>query len=160
MNFDEAKENIQPLATGRNASVLQASLSMESPQEIVAKRRELENEIHNYVGDDPLSAWYNYIDWIEQSFPSGGKESGLKQVLAKCLDSFASDERYYQDGRMIRLFIKYVSFSTILKVQFVQYRVINIEIYRSAISNGYSFQSTKLLNALWSILWSFSVSLK
>ncbi|KAL9878023.1 bub1-related kinase isoform 1-T2 [Glossina fuscipes fuscipes] len=108
MNIDEAKENIQPLATGRNASVLQASLTMESSQELTLRRRELENEIHNYRGDDPLSAWYNYIDWIEQSFPSGGKESGLKQVLVKCLDYFASDERYYQDGRMIRLFIKFM----------------------------------------------------
>uniref|UniRef100_A0A1A9W234 BUB1 N-terminal domain-containing protein n=1 Tax=Glossina brevipalpis TaxID=37001 RepID=A0A1A9W234_9MUSC len=108
MNFYEAKENIQPLATGRNASVLHASLNMESSQELTFKRQELENGIHNYIGQDPLSAWYNYIDWIEQSFPSGGKESGLKQVLAKCLNHFADDERYYQDGRMIKLFIKFM----------------------------------------------------
>lgn len=109
MDFDSAKENIQPLAQGRNASILQASLKIESPQELLAQRRELEKEIHNYSGDDPLSVWYNYVEWIEQSFPSGGKESGLKEVLSKCLSKFESDERYKQDRRMIKLYIKFVS---------------------------------------------------
>lgn len=108
MNFDEAKENIQPLAQGRNASILQASLRVESAQELMAQRHELEREIHNYTGDDPLSAWYNYIEWIEQSFPSGGKESGLQEVLAKCLSRFESEEKYNQDRRMIKLYIKYI----------------------------------------------------
>ncbi|TMW47884.1 hypothetical protein DOY81_007034 [Sarcophaga bullata] len=108
MDFDSAKENIQPLAQGRNASILQASLKIESPQELLAQRRELEKEIHNYNGDDPLSVWYNYVEWIEQSFPSGGKESGLKEVLSKCLSKFESDERYKQDRRMIKLYIKFI----------------------------------------------------
>ncbi|GBP15577.1 hypothetical protein EVAR_71946_1 [Eumeta japonica] len=64
---------------------LHASLQVESPQELLAQRKVLEKEIHDYNGDDPLSAWYNYIEWIEQSFPSGGKESGLQEVLSKCL---------------------------------------------------------------------------
>ncbi|KAI8124188.1 Mitotic checkpoint serine/threonine-protein kinase BUB1 [Lucilia cuprina] len=108
MDFDDAKENIQPLAQGRNASILQASLKIDSPQELLAQRKELEKEIHNYTGDDPLSAWYNYIEWIEQSFPSGGKESGLQEVLSKCLSKFESDERYKQDRRMIKLYIKFI----------------------------------------------------
>ncbi|XP_075155017.1 bub1-related kinase [Haematobia irritans] len=108
MDFDNAKENIQPLAQGRNASILQASLKVESSQELLAQRKELEREIHNYSGDDPLNAWYNYICWIEQSFPSGGKESGLREVLTKCLTKFENDERYKQDRRMIRLYIKYI----------------------------------------------------
>ncbi|XP_073828095.1 bub1-related kinase [Musca autumnalis] len=108
MDFDQAKENIQPLAQGRNASILQASLKVESVQELMAQRKELEREIHNYKGDDPLSAWYSYIEWIEQSFPSGGKESGLQEVLAKCLSRFENYEKYYQDRRMIKLYIKYI----------------------------------------------------
>lgn len=109
MDFDEAKENIQPLAQGRNVSLLQASLKIDSSQELMAQRKELEKEIHNYTGDDPLVTWYKYIEWIEQSFPSGGKESGLQEVLGKCLSKFESDERYNQDRRMIKLYIKYVS---------------------------------------------------
>ncbi|XP_013102138.2 uncharacterized protein LOC106083570 [Stomoxys calcitrans] len=108
MDFEDAKENIQPLAQGRNASILQASIKVESAQELQAQRKELEKKIHNYSGDDPLSVWYNYIDWIEQSFPSGGKESGLQEVLAKCLTKFENDDRYKQDCRMIKLYIKYI----------------------------------------------------
>lgn len=109
MEFDLAKENIQPLAQGRNASILQASLKVESPQELLRQRKELEREIHQYNGDDLLEPWYNYISWIEQSFPSGGKESGLHEVLAKCLSRFENCEKYYQDRRMVKLYIKFVS---------------------------------------------------
>lgn len=108
MEIDDVKENIQPLAQGRNASILHASLRAESPQELLAQRKELEKEILNYSGDDPLSVWYNYIEWIEQSFPSGGKESGLQEVLSKCLAKFENVEKYKQDRRMIKLFIKFV----------------------------------------------------
>lgn len=115
MDFDEAKENIQPLAQGRNPSILQASIRQDSHQELMAQRKELEREIYKYAGEDPLSAWFTYIDWIEQSFPSGGKESGLQEVLAKCLSHFESDERYFQDRRMIKLYIKYVSENVYIK---------------------------------------------
>ncbi|XP_037934527.1 uncharacterized protein LOC119668921 [Teleopsis dalmanni] len=108
MDFEEAKENIQPLASGRDASLLQASLRLEA-QELLAQRRQMEDNIHNYEGDDPLEAWYSYISWIEQCFPSGGKESGLEEVLTKCLTHFENDERYYQDRRMIKLYIKFIS---------------------------------------------------
>uniref|UniRef100_A0A1A9WJS3 BUB1 N-terminal domain-containing protein n=1 Tax=Glossina brevipalpis TaxID=37001 RepID=A0A1A9WJS3_9MUSC len=104
MNFDEEKKNIPTLVTERNASVCHASLNMESSQELTVKRQELKSEIQNYIGSDPLSPWYNYINWIQQNFPSG-----LKHILAKCLNHFASDECYYQDGRMIKLFIKFNS---------------------------------------------------
>ncbi|XP_053951217.1 uncharacterized protein LOC128858751 [Anastrepha ludens] len=108
MDFDDAKENIQPLAAGRNASILHASLRVESPQELLAQRRELERVIHEYKGDDPLEPWYAYISWIEQSFPSGGKESGLEEVLTKCLSRFENEERYFQDRRMIKLYMKFI----------------------------------------------------
>ncbi|XP_004524951.1 uncharacterized protein LOC101463054 [Ceratitis capitata] len=108
MDFEDAKENIQPLAAGRNASILHASLRVESPQELLAQRRELEQAIHGYNGDDPLEPWYSYISWIEQSFPSGGKESGLEEVLTKCLSRFENEEKYFQDRRMIKLYMKFI----------------------------------------------------
>ncbi|XP_067637520.1 uncharacterized protein [Eurosta solidaginis] len=108
MDFEDAKENIQPLAAGRNASILHASLRVESPQDILAQRRELEQAIHEYKGSDPLDPWYAYISWIEQSFPSGGKESGLEEVLTKVLSRFADEERYFQDRRMIKLYMKFI----------------------------------------------------
>ncbi|XP_067637527.1 uncharacterized protein BubR1 [Eurosta solidaginis] len=108
MDFEDVKENIQPLAAGRNASILHASLRVDSPQEILAQRRELEQAIHDYKGNDPLDPWYGYISWIEQSFPSGGKESGLEEVLTKCLSRFADEERYFQDRRMVKLYMKFI----------------------------------------------------
>lgn len=111
MDFDTAKENIQPLATGRNVSLLQASLSQDSAQgqELLAQRSKLKNEVDNYVGEDPLGPWHAYICWIEQSYPAGGSESRLQTVLKDCLHKFEKDDRYNQDRRFIKLFIKFVS---------------------------------------------------
>lgn len=109
MDFDNAKENIQPLASGRNVSLLQASLCQDASQELSAQRKQLELDIKNYKGDDPLEPWYNYILWIEQSYPAGGSNSGLQKVLGKCLALFEQDERYKQDRRLIKLIIKFVS---------------------------------------------------
>lgn len=113
MDFDDAKENIQPLASGRNAERLEIALNAESHHEIheqiMEQRREFERAIDSYDGDDPLDIWYDYIQWIEQSYPKSGKETALNEVIASCLSKFEHDERYKQDRRMIKLFIKYVS---------------------------------------------------
>ncbi|KAH8241979.1 hypothetical protein KR026_001316 [Drosophila bipectinata] len=110
MDFDNAKENIQPLASGRNVSLLQASLSQDSgqAQELLAQRKQWEEEVRSYKGDDPLDPWYSYICWIEQSYPAGGSGSGLQAALYQCLTKFEKDERYRQDRRFIKLFIKFM----------------------------------------------------
>lgn len=71
--------------------------------------REYEEAIETYVGHDPLDNWYNYICWIEQSYPKSGNESGLNEAVSKCILKFEADMRYRQDRRLIKLFIKYVS---------------------------------------------------
>lgn len=113
MDFDNAKENIQPLASGRNAERLEAALNAESQHEMheqmIEQRREFERAIDSYAGYDPLDDWYEYILWIEQSYPKSGKETALNEVISTCLAKFENDERYKQDRRMIKLFIKYVS---------------------------------------------------
>lgn len=113
MDFDAAKENIQPLASGRNVERLEVALNAESHHEIheqiIEQRREFERSIESYSGDDPLEIWYDYIQWIEQSYPKSGKETALNEVISSCLAKFENDERYKQDRRMIKLFIKYVS---------------------------------------------------
>lgn len=113
MDLDGAKENIMPLACGRNVRYLQTALSAENDHELMAElqkqRQDFEKAIHEYEGDDPLELWFNYIQWIEQSYPSGGKENGLFEVLQQCLGKFECDEKYFQDRRMIKLWIKYVS---------------------------------------------------
>lgn len=113
MDFDIAKENIQPLASGRNVEHLETALIAESDQEIQQKLREQRNEfekaIQIYEGDDPLQLWYDYIVWVEQVNPKSGKESALHELLSNCLALFEKDERYFQDIRMLKLYIKYVS---------------------------------------------------
>lgn len=134
MDFDTAKENIQPLRQGRRPDVLELALSEQSKDSLeVEKRwetsvdkkyylwpftvlifRQRFEAIVKYVGEDPLSAYYDYICWIEQSYPKGGSESGLDKAVLDCICAFDSDEfpqyaKYRQDRRMIKLYIKYVS---------------------------------------------------
>ncbi|XP_031628925.1 uncharacterized protein LOC116344486 [Contarinia nasturtii] len=112
MDFDTAKENIQPLASGRNAEHLETALHAESDQEtqerLHEQRREFEKAIETYVGDDPLQPWYDYIEWVEQVYPKSGKESALHEILSKCLAEFEENRRYFQDRRMVKLYIKYI----------------------------------------------------
>lgn len=113
MNLDEAKENIQPLASGRNINRLETALNAEAHEsgqaELLLERRRYEEAIHTYAGDDPLSPWYEYVLWVEQSYPKSGKQSALDEVVEKCLLKFEADSRYNQDPRLVKLFIKYVS---------------------------------------------------
>ncbi|EDW74109.2 uncharacterized protein Dwil_GK21755 [Drosophila willistoni] len=112
MDFENAKENIQPLASGRNVSLLQASVISQDGgpghELLIQQRKQMEENIESYEGDDPLTPWYDYICWIEQSYPAGGTGSGLQAAMHKCLTKFEQDERYKQDGRLIKLFIKYM----------------------------------------------------
>lgn len=113
MNFEGAKENIQPLAAGRNVEQLEVALNAECDpayqEELLKQRMKYEVDISNYAGDDPLDLWFDYVTWVEQSYPKSGKESALDDLLKKCLATFEKDDRYSQDPRLIRLFIKYVS---------------------------------------------------
>lgn len=112
-DFDTAKENIQPLACGRNASHLEVALAAETDQEnkarLIEQRKDFECAIRAYQGDDPLQPWYEYVVWVEQMYPKSGKESALHELLTKCLAIFEKDKRYVQDQRMLKLYIKYVS---------------------------------------------------
>ncbi|KAJ6636322.1 Mitotic checkpoint serine/threonine-protein kinase BUB1 beta, partial [Pseudolycoriella hygida] len=112
MNIQNSKENIQPLATGRNAERLETALdaetNLESREEIERQRKALENAIKNYEGDDPLESWLEYIHFIEQTFPKSGKEAKLDEILKKCLVKFEKKAQYDQDPRFVRIFTKFI----------------------------------------------------
>lgn len=76
-----------------------------------------EDAIKNYEGDDPLENWYEYISWMEQSYPKSGHESHIGKILQQCLAAFEKDPKYSQDRRYIRLWINYVS-TLILQLNF------------------------------------------
>lgn len=109
MDFDNAKENIQPLASGRNVHQLEVALNADAQTELFEQRQQFEANIQAYDDDDPLELWYEYILWLEQSYPKNGKDSAMDDVLVECLMKFENEDKYKQDSRMIKLYIKYVS---------------------------------------------------
>ena len=66
--------------------------------------------IRMYEGNDPLEPYYNYVIWLEQSFPKMGRENNVTQLLEDTLIKFKDNEKYKQDLRLIQLLIKYVCF--------------------------------------------------
>ncbi|CAH1967134.1 unnamed protein product [Acanthoscelides obtectus] len=140
MDFDLSKENIQPLRGGRNVQqlgmALQAQTSREYQAELLHQQQEFENLIRTYEGEDPLENYYNYISWIEQSYPKRGHEGNLLPLLESCLQLFENDKRYTNDIRYCKLLIKY--FDTLPNP---------IESYQMAKSKGLCVGCTDLYKA-------------
>ncbi|XP_017754216.1 PREDICTED: uncharacterized protein LOC108546562 isoform X2 [Eufriesea mexicana] len=107
------KENIQPLRYGRNAvqlgTALRAQEDTDAQQILLQEKQMYEEAIKNYEGDDPLESWYEYILWVEQSYPKNGHESHVGKLLQQCLAIFEKEIKYHQDRRYIRLWINYIS---------------------------------------------------
>ncbi|XP_068631003.1 uncharacterized protein BubR1 isoform X2 [Battus philenor] len=112
MDIDVSKENIQPLRGGRNllqlGTALQAQSDVDAQRQLQLQKEEHETAIRQYQGMDPLEPWFNYIQWVEQSYPKHGHEGHIDKLIKDCLQLFEKDERYYQDRRLVKLWIKYV----------------------------------------------------
>ncbi|XP_028175432.1 uncharacterized protein LOC114363807 [Ostrinia furnacalis] len=112
MDIDVSKENIQPLRGGRNlmqlGTALQAQSDVDAQKQLQQQKEEHEAAIRHYQGPDPLDPWFNYIQWVEQSFPKHGHEGNIDKLIKDCLQLFEKDERYFQDRRLVKLWIKYV----------------------------------------------------
>ena len=50
-----------------------------------------------------------YIEWVEQTYPKGGKDGNLPTLLEKCIKEFKDDETYSQDTRYLGVWVKYAS---------------------------------------------------
>ena len=70
---------------------------------------EYEAALRTYQGPDPLKPWYDYIVWVEQRYPKGGKEGNLPILLEKCIKEFKTDSVHSQDKRYLEVWVKYVS---------------------------------------------------
>ncbi|KAL1124502.1 hypothetical protein AAG570_001128 [Ranatra chinensis] len=107
-----SKENIQPLKQGRKAGqlglALQAQTNSEIQQQILKERYNYELLIRMYEGDDPLQPRYDYVAWIEQTFPKHGPETNLIPLLEDTIATYKDDPRYTNDERFIKLIIKYI----------------------------------------------------
>lgn len=76
----------------------------------VSKCQMFVTEIKHNKNNDPLHYWYQYLLWMEENFVIDYKKQTIfDQLLRACLSQFEDDERYKQDRRLIKLFIKFVS---------------------------------------------------
>ncbi|KAJ7988109.1 hypothetical protein DPEC_G00320220 [Dallia pectoralis] len=73
---------------------------------IQQQRQAFESEVRMYSGDDPLDVWDRYLKWTLQTFPHGGKESGLKDILERAVQQLSGDNKNYNDPRYVGLWIK------------------------------------------------------
>lgn len=71
--------------------------------------REYEEKISKFDGDDVLELWIEYIQWIQNAYPSLGPESDFVPVLERCTRSLMSEEKYKDDPRYLDIWLKYVS---------------------------------------------------
>jgi checkpoint serine/threonine-protein kinase len=49
---------------------------------------------------------------VEQSYPKRGHEGQIDKLIKECLSKFENDERYAQDRRYLRLWIKFVTIAS------------------------------------------------
>lgn len=73
-----------------------------------------EHAINTYQGTDPLDLWFRYICWLESN-GTKALEAKFRKAVEQCLSTYDKFENYKQDLRMVKLWIKYVSFIVLKK---------------------------------------------
>ncbi|CEP62695.1 Mad3p LALA0_S06e01596g [Lachancea lanzarotensis] len=113
------KENIIPLRSGRSALALSKNLGQKATNMdngnadgIVKQRLEFEKRLLQDLEDldDPLELFLQYITWINNAYPQGGqsKQSGMLEVLERCLMYFRDFATYKNDPRYVKLWMSYL----------------------------------------------------
>lgn len=70
-----------------------------------------EQAIDSYQEADPLDLWFRYICWLESNVNvNKALEAKFRKAVEQCLSTYDKFENYKQDLRMVKLWIKYVSF--------------------------------------------------
>lgn len=113
--WERSKENAAPLQRGRNVHTLEASMAMDTDQQ-VEKGRMVQHyeklvgpsEASDFTlaeGDDPLIHWLSYIKFHQDTFSSDKHAQFL--LFERCLRSLSSIARYRNDVRFIRVCCMY-----------------------------------------------------
>ena len=129
--LEAAKENVQPLASGRRVTALtdvlgtphalrDVALSRERDRWRAVVRRALEDEEEEEEeeGDgerfsSPLEAYNEFVTWTLEHYPQGhSAESGLLELLEEATRLLKDREggRYRRELRYLKLWILYSSF--------------------------------------------------
>lgn len=119
--LEAAKENIQPLASGRRVTALSAVLSTphgqrESQHNSVKSRHRINITIAmegDDPDDDPLEAYCRFVYWTLDAYPQGhSAESGLLELLEEATRVLKDDRdgHWRGDMRYLKLWVLYASF--------------------------------------------------
>lgn len=117
--LEAAKENIQPLATGRRVTSLSSVLATPHAQresKLVATRHRLRINIEMALeddDDDPLEAYCTLVNWTLENYPQGhSAESGLLELLEEATRVLKDDRDGKWRGEMkyLKLWMLYASF--------------------------------------------------
>ncbi|XP_033744264.1 mitotic checkpoint serine/threonine-protein kinase BUB1-like isoform X2 [Pecten maximus] len=73
-------------------------------------RREFEEELRAYNGNDPFEVWHRYILQMEKCCPEGEKDSNLVELLDRCIRMFNNIPHYKADQRYVSAWIRYAGF--------------------------------------------------
>ncbi|KAI0322915.1 Mad3/BUB1 homology region 1-domain-containing protein [Amylostereum chailletii] len=116
--LEAAKENIQPIASGRRATTLSAILSTPHAQresKLAATRNRLRINVEVALedeDDDPLEAYCQIIYWTVENYPQGHTtESGLLELLEEATRVLKNDRDglWKGDMRYLKLWVLYAS---------------------------------------------------
>jgi spindle assembly checkpoint component MAD3 len=117
--LEAAKENVQPLATGRRATALSAILSTPHAQreaKLGATRNRLRINVEISLEDDeddPLEAYCRLVNWTLENYPQGhSAESGLLELLEEATRVLKDhrDGRWRTELKYLKLWLLYASF--------------------------------------------------
>ncbi|KAJ7247871.1 Mad3/BUB1 homology region 1-domain-containing protein [Mycena haematopus] len=117
--LEAAKENVQPLATGRRATALSAILSTPHAQresKLAATRNRLRINVELALEDeedDPLEAYCCLVNWTVENYPQGhSAESGLLDLLEEATRVLKDnrDGRWRWEMKYLKLWLLYASF--------------------------------------------------
>lgn len=122
--WENSKENVMPLKRGRNVlelnKALRAQDSFQEKVRLEQHAKQLEKELKEYTGGDPLSLWLQYIRWIEAKMPEDTRKKFA--VLENCTRVLKEDSRYKNDLRYIRVWIQYVRIHDACSLPFAMFR--------------------------------------
>lgn len=117
--LEAAKENVQPLATGRRVTALSALLATPHAQresKLAATRNRLRINVEIAMEDedgDPLEAYCRLVYWTLENYPQGhSAESGLLELLEEATRVLKDDRdgKWRNDLKYLKLWLLYASY--------------------------------------------------
>lgn len=117
--LEAAKENIQPLASGRRVTTLSAILQTPHAQrdaQLLAARKRFRTNIQIALeddDDDPLEAYSRFVQWTLENYPQGqSAESGLLELLEEATRVLKGNRegRWKGTSTYLKLWVLYASY--------------------------------------------------